>query len=74
MPHLILAAMAGAAPMRFASHRLRAASSNPAAALALAADCDRHADLLLSVGRTAQAEAAAHLAGELRARALGVRS
>lgn len=46
--------------------------SDPAEALVFARYHDRRADLLLSEGRTIQAEAAAQLAFEARARALGV--
>ena len=43
--------------------------SDPGAALAFAVYHDRRADILLSQGRAAQAEAAAHLAFEARIRA-----
>jgi len=46
--------------------------SDPADALVFARYHDRRADLLLSEGRVVQAEAAAQLAFEARARALGV--
>ncbi len=48
--------------------------SDPGAALAFAIYHDRRADLLLSQGRAAQAEAAAHLAFEARTRASEVRA
>ncbi len=44
--------------------------SDPDAALAYAVYLDRLADLLLSEGRSIQAEAASHLALEVRARVL----
>jgi len=48
--------------------------SDPGAALAFAIYHDRRADLLLSQGRAAQAEAAAHLAFEARTRVSEVRA
>lgn len=44
--------------------------SAPAAALAFACDLDRQADLLLSEGKHGAADRLAHLAYELRARAV----
>lgn len=44
----------------------------PAAALRLARDLDREADLLLSQGKHAAADRLAHLAFELRARVAGI--
>lgn len=48
--------------------------NDPAAALALAASLDRQADLHLSEGRAGHADRLAHLALDVRCRALGVRA
>jgi len=60
---------------RLTTHLPRLAIPTDAgAALAFAIYHDRRADLLLSQGRAAQAEAAAHLAFEARTRASEVRA
>ena len=48
--------------------------TDPAAALTLAATLDRQADLHLSEGRTGHADRLAHLALDVRCRALGIRA